>query len=208
MFNVCPKCGDYAEEKLINPAGPFAICPHCQYAHPFLQQPLFIVTGASGTGKTTACLALVPILKECVVMESDILWGLIPPTPEDDYRSCRNAWLRIAKNIGQAGRPVVLCGSAIPEQYEGCPERRYFATLHYLALVCAEDAQVERLKQRPGWRKSGAAETLERMVQFNRWLWEHAATTQPPTTLYDTTNRSISETVEDVARWIRQQLEG
>ena len=206
MFNVCPHCGEYAEEKQIDPAGPFAICPHCHYAHPFLQQPLFIVTGASGAGKSTACLALVPILKECVVMESDMLWGLIPPTPEDNYRSYRNAWLRIAKNIGQSGRPVVLCGSAIPEQYERCAERRYFSTLHYLALVCEEAVLIERLKQRPAWRKSGSTETLERMAQFNRWLREHAFTTQPAMTLYDTTQCSIAETAEDIAQWIRQRL--
>jgi hypothetical protein len=206
MFAICPRCGEYAEEKQIDPAGPFAICPHCQYAHPFLQQPLFIVTGASGAGKSTACLALVPTLKECVVLEADILWGLIPTTPADNYRSYRTAWLRLAKNIGQAGRPVVLCGSSVPEQFESCPERRYFSTLHYLALVCEEDALIERLKARPAWRKSASTEVLERMTQFNRWLWEHAATTEPPMTLYDTTNRSIAETVEEMAHWIRQRL--
>ncbi len=206
MFNVCPRCGEYAEEKQIDPAGPFAICPHCQYAHPFLQQPLFIVTGASGVGKSTVCLLLAPILNKCVIMDSDILWGLSPATPEDNYRSYRNAWLRLAKNIGQAGRPVVLCGSALPEQYEGCPERRYFSTLHYLALICDDDALIERLKQRPAWRASGAPETLERMGQFNRWLKTHAATTQPPIMVYDTTNVSIAETAASIAQWIRQRL--
>jgi broad-specificity NMP kinase len=206
VFNICPQCGEYAEEKQIDPAGPFAICPHCSYAHPFLQQPLFIVTGASGAGKSAVCLALVPILQECVVLDSDILWGIIPATAEDNYRSYRNAWLRLAKNIGQAGRPVVLFGSAIPEQFESCAERRYFSTLHGLALVCEDEALLERLKQRPAWRKSSSAEALEGMVQFNCWLREHAPTTQPPMTLYDTTNRSIPETVGDIARWIRQRL--
>jgi hypothetical protein len=206
MFNVCPQCGEYAEEKQIDPAGPFAICPHCQYAHPFLQQPLFIVTGASGAGKSTACLALASVLRECVVMESDILWGLIPSTPEDNYRSYRNTWLRLAKNIGQAGRPVVLCGSAVPEQYENCPERRYFSMLYYLALVCEDEALTERLKQRPAWRKAGSTETVQRMLQFNCWLKNHADTSQPPIMLYDTTNRSVPETAAFIARWIRERL--
>ncbi len=175
-------------EKQIDSAGPFAICPHCGYAHPFLQQPLFIVTGASGTGKSTACLELAPLLRECVVLESDILWGLIPATPEDNYRSYRNAWLRLAKNIGQAGRPVVLCGSAVPEQFETCPERRYFSTLHYLALVCEDEALAERLKARPGWRESGSAETVQHMAQFNRWFKQHGGVsgtvdTRAPVTL-------------------------
>jgi hypothetical protein len=44
------------------------------------------------------------------------------------------------------------------------------------------------------------------MLAFNRWLKEHAPTTSPPMTLYDTSHRSIPETVDDVAHWIRQLL--
>src|SRR5690348_5629653 len=73
VFNVCPRCGEHSVEKTIDPSGPYAVCPFCHHAHPFLQQPLFIITGPSGVGKTTICLKLVPLLKECVVMESDIL---------------------------------------------------------------------------------------------------------------------------------------
>lgn len=63
-------------------------------------------------------------------------------------------WLRLAKNIGQAGLPIILCGTSLPDQFEACPERRYFATLHYLALVCDEITLKERLRQRPAWRSS------------------------------------------------------
>ncbi len=206
MFNVCPKCGEYHVEKTIDASGPFAICPACGYAHPFLQLPLFIITGASGSGKTTLCLELIPLLPECVILESDILWGLVPATPEDNYRDYRNLWLRLAKNIAQNGRPVVLCGSALPDQFEGCPERRYFSTLHYLALVCDDRLIAERLAQRPQWRQSGSAEVIQGMLQFNQWLKAHASTTHPPMTLYDTSHRPISETARDAAQWIRQRL--
>src|SRR5262249_31384457 len=138
--------------------------------------------------------------------ETDILWGLLPATPEDNYQSYRNAWLRLAKNIGQAGRPVVLFGSALPEQYESCLERRYFSTTQYLALVCDDDALIERLKQRPAWPASATPETLERMGQFNRWLKTHAATTHPPMLLFDTTNASVDDTAAFIAQWIRQRL--
>ena len=206
MFNVCPRCGEYSVEKTIDPHGPHAICSFCQYAHPFLRQPLFIITGASGAGKSTVCLQLVPLLKECVVLESDILWGAVTATAEQDYRDYRNVWLRLAKNIGQAGRPVVLCGTALPAQFEPCPERRYFSTLHYLALVC-DDALLEaRLKARPQWRKSGSDEGVQRMLDFNRWLKEHASVTEPPMTLYDSSGRTIQETTSDAARWIRERL--
>ena len=203
MFNVCPRCGAYTVEKTIDPSGPFAICPFCHYAHPFLQLPLFII---SGTGKSTICLALVPRLQECVVIESDILWGRVPTTPEDNYRDYRNTWLRVAKNISQAGRPVVLGGTALPDQFEDCPERRYFTTLHYLALVCDDDLLAQRLQDRPAWRQSHTAEFVNNMLEFNRWLKEHAPTTNPPMTLYDTSRRSIPAAVDDIAHWIHHRL--
>jgi predicted ABC-type ATPase len=199
VFNVCPQCGEYSVEKTIDPSGPYAICPFCHHAHPFFQQPLFIITGPSGAGKTAVCLELVSCMNECVVMESDILWGT-------DSQNYHEMWLRVAKNIGQAGRSVVLCGTALPEHFEACPERRYFSTLHYLAMVCDDTLLKERLKLRPQWRRSGSAEFIEKMLQFNQWLKVHAATTHPPMTLYDGSNRSIQETVEDVAQWIRERL--
>ena len=55
MFNVCPNCGEYSVEKRIDTSGPYAVCPHCHHAHPFLMQPLFLISGASGTGKTDIC---------------------------------------------------------------------------------------------------------------------------------------------------------
>lgn len=206
MFSVCPQCGEYCVEKTIDPTGPFAICPFCHYAHPFLKQPLFIITGPSGAGKSTVCLELVSLMQECVVLETDILWGLVPATSENNYGDYHNTWLRIAKNIGQAGRPVVLCGTALPEHFESRPERRYFSTLHYLAMVCNDSTLVERLKQRPSWRGSASEDVLQQMVQFNRWLKEHAATTNPAMTLYNSGGRSIQETTQDIAQWIRERL--
>ena len=206
MFNVCPQCGEYSVEKTIDSSGPYAVCPFCHHAHLFLQQPLFIITGASGAGKTTVCLELVSQLRECVVLESDILWGTAPGNAENGYQDYRDMWLRVAKNIGQAGRPVVLCGTALPEQYETCPERRYFSTLYYLAMVCDNALLQERLKLRAAWRRSSSDDVVAHMVQFNRWLKEHAARTNPPMTLYNTSHRSVQESTADVAQWIRERL--
>jgi len=206
MFNICPRCGEYAVEKRIDPPGPFAICPHCDYPHPFRQLPLFIVTGASGTGKSTVCLSLAPLLATCVCLESDILWRPEFATPTDDYRAYRDLWLRVAKNIGQSGRPVVLFGSATPDQFAVCPERRYFTNLHYLAFVCNDATLTARLQARPAWRGSGTPERVAQMVQFNRWLTRHAAETTPAMTLLDTSDLTLDESVERTARWIGERL--
>ena len=130
----------------------------------------------------------------------------VKTSPTEKYSSWNNVCLRIAKNVGQAGRPVVLCGTALPEQFEECLERRYFKTLHYLTLVCNDDVLVERLKRRPEWRQTHSPEVLKKMVQFNRWLKANASLTKLPMTLYDTSQRDIDETIEYVAKRVRERL--
>lgn len=207
MFNVCPGCGIYSVDKAIDPGGPFAVCPHCGHRQRFVRLPLFVVTGASGAGKTATCLGLTSRLAtECVVLESDILWGPEFDTSGDNGRRYRDLWLRMAKNISQAGRPVVLCGTSVPAQFEDSLERRYFAAVHYLALVCDDPALARRLRARPAWRRSSGPEFVERMLQFNRWLKENAAQTVPPMTLLDTTDLAVEDTVERAARWVRGHL--
>lgn len=202
MINVCPGCGAYSVDKEIDPTGPFAICPHCGHRQHFVRLPLFVITGASGAGKTTVCLDLVSRLRsECVVLESDVLWGPEFDTPADQYRRYRDLWLRLAKNISQAGRPVVLCGSAVPEQFESSPERRYFTVVHYLALVCEDAMLARRLRERPSWRQSAAPEFVEKMLAFNRWLKDNRGKTTPPLTLLDTTDLTVAEAVERAAEW-------
>jgi len=63
-----------------------------------------------------------------------------------------------------------LVGSALPEQFENCPERRYFTHIHYLAVVCDDDTLVQRLRARPAWRGSGTAEFIEDMRGFNAYI--------------------------------------
>ncbi len=206
MFNVCPGCGEYSDDKDVIPVPPVAICPHCQYGSQFVMLPLFIVTGASGSGKTTAALKLARQMKDVVVLDQDILWNDSFNTPEDNCKSFRNTWLRMAKNINQAGRPVVLFGSAIPEQFESLNERRYFEKTYYMALYCQSDELVNRLKARPHWRESGSEENLNSMVEFNDWLKENAEKTTPKMTLLDTTATDLSGTIEGIQNWLSDKL--
>jgi shikimate kinase len=211
MFNVCPRCGEYSVEKVVVVTGTraaVALCQQCGHRHAFRRMPLFVVTGASGTGKTTVGLQLVATLPECVVLDSDILWGKAfeDESAAEGPRPYRTIWLRMAKNIGQAGRPVVLLGSALPEQFESSPERRYFEAIHYMTFVCSSEALDSRLSARPRWRGSGTPEVRETMRDFNRWLSENAARTQPRMTVLDTTTISVAETVEAVTRWVREVL--
>ena len=206
MFNVCPNCGALRADKIIVPEGPYAVCPNCQYQHKFVRLPLFVISGASGVGKSTICLALAAKTKDFVVMESDILWQPEFNEPATGYRNYREMWLRVCKNITQVGKSVILCGSGVPAQFEQCVERRYFTAIHYLALVCRDEVLESRLRSRPSWRGSSNEEYIRTHIAFNRWLKENARHTQPPMSLLDTSEISVDETVEAVGNWISDEL--
>jgi len=207
MMNVCFQCGIYHADKIIDPSGPFAICPECGYQHSFLYLPLLVVSGASGTGKSTVCNHLVGRYQESVLLDSDILWRSEFNTPDDHYREYFETWLRVCKNISQSGRPVVLfgAGAGVPENLEGCIERRYFSSIKYLALVCPNEILSERLQQRPEWRGTRDPNYIEDHQRFNRWFMDYNKNgNQPPITIVEAGQTSLEETVKEVEGWIHR----
>jgi hypothetical protein len=205
MVNICVRCGKYAVEKEIRPTGvhqAVAICSHCGNEQPFAYLPLFIVTGASGAGKSSLCLRAAARDRHHLHLETDMLWGALPAAPDDDYVSYHNHWLRVAKNAGQGGRPVVLYGSGNPGQIQACPERRYFSRVHYLALVCTPDELSARLRARPAWRAAGSAQFMEGMLAYNAWFQDQAAQPGSRLDLLDTTGQPLERTLEEVLAWL------
>jgi hypothetical protein len=207
MLNVCLQCGMYRADKIIDPAGPYAICPECGYQHLFVYLPLLIISGASGAGKSTICSQLLGHLKEAVLLDSDILWRPQFNSPETNFRDYFETWLRVCKNIGQSGRPVALFGAGVgvPQNLESCIERRYFSAIHYLALVCSDEALSERLGTRPAWRGSGEQTYIEEHKRFNAWFKNYDAGNQPPIELIDTSRSSLEETADQVQAWIEEK---
>lgn len=108
MMNICYNCGLYRADKLIDPNGPYAVCLECGYKHSFLQLPLLMVCGASGAGKSAVRQHLPGRMSEVVVLEADILWRPEFDRPEEKYRDFHETWLRLCKNISQAGKPILL----------------------------------------------------------------------------------------------------
>ena len=206
MMNVCVKCGAYRADKHIDPSGPFAICPLCGWAHPFRRVPLLMISGASGAGKTTVYQHLLGTVSEAVLLDQDILWRPVFDQPETNYRGFFETWLRLAKNIAQSGKPVVLfgAGAGVVDNIEPCVERRYFGPNHYLNLVCEPEQLKRRLKARPAWRKSSQDDVIDRQVAFNSFLKEQAGT--PSIASLDTTRCSVEETCEQVRDWITMKL--
>ena len=208
MFNVCPHCGQYEVDKTSMAPGLFQ-CRHCQQLIEIKQAPLFVVGGASAAGKSTLCLQATGQLQDVVLLDMDILWHDHFNEPETSYRAFFETWLRMAKNIQQSGRPVVLfgAGACMHENIEPCTERRYFTAVHYLAVTCAGNTLAERLKARPAWRNCSDAAFVEQQLAFNQTLIERAQTEQKyPLTLLDTTNATQQETFAQFKTWLKAGL--
>jgi len=210
MFNVCSQCGAYRVDKPIICLNgkDYALCPECEHAHEFRRLPLFVATGPSGAGKSTCQRLMTALTDRYVILETDILWNEQFDTPEDGFRTYRETWLRMAKNISQSGKPVILCGAAMPDQMELCDERRYFAAIHYLALVCEDADLIRRLRHRPGWRQSSGEAFMDNMLAYNRWLKANAVSLDPEIRLLNTTDVLPHETASGILQWVDQQRHG
>jgi gluconate kinase len=165
--------------------------------------PLFIVTGASGIGKSTLCERLFQNESDYVVLEGDILWDERFNTPETNYKAYRQLWLRLCAAISQSGKPVVLCGCVTPEQLEYLEERQLFTKIYYLALVA--DQQTIEHRMRVG-RQISDEQWLSSSAHFNQWIIDHAAHTEPPMTLLDVSTLTLEEHTKMLHQWIMERL--
>jgi adenylylsulfate kinase-like enzyme len=168
---ICPKCGAYALNNTERKPN-ITKCSACGQSTPANIYPLFIVTGASGSGKSTVVAELRCQLPECVVFDSDLLWSRT-----NEYH---NTWLRIAYSVAQGGRYTVICGTLMPWDLYACEERSLVGTIHFLNLHCSNEVREKRLRSRPAWRQSSNDAYIEEHRRFAQWLLDNAASAYNP----------------------------
>jgi chloramphenicol 3-O-phosphotransferase len=204
VFRICPACGDPTTEGIVELEPRRFVCDVCTTETPIEPlPPVLFLTGASGAGKTTLYEALVGQVDEALLVDQDLLWGLNPAydDPESGYRQFRGLVLHLAERLARNGKPVLIEGSCMPEQYESLGERWYFAHTAYLAIVCSDDELARRLRARSGWRDS--SRRLDEMIEWNRRLREHDFDSDPPIEVLDTTGRTVADCAAEVHSWIR-----
>jgi hypothetical protein len=170
-------------------------CPGCGDTRPLPSLPLFVVTGASGTGKSAIVDGLRRRLPRCEVFETD----LILQVAELGWARWCDTWLLVAYGVALNGRATVLCGSLQPDQLEPLPARPLVGDIHFCNLDCPDDVLAERLRARPAWR--GWNE--QRIAEHQRFAAALRSRIDPT---FDTSAHSVEEVADQVARWISGHL--
>lgn len=171
-------------------------CPRCGDEQHVPDLPLFVVTGASGTGKSAVTSPLRRLLPDCEVFETDALLHVAALGLDAE----RGTWLRLAHDIALNGRVTVLTGSFLPGQLEPLPGRKLVGPIHFCTLDCPDDVIADRLRSRPSWRGTANQTVLAEHQRFAAWLRAHI---RP---CFDTSILSPAETASRIAAWVRQNL--
>jgi hypothetical protein len=123
------------------PDGAGARCPACGDVNPqAVNRPLFVVTGASGSGKTTIFPELLSRMAGwCAVFDVDWLIDPLGRAARDgqvDWTAFRDTWLHVAHCVAQNGLPTLLLAPFIPAHLEDLPGRAWVGDIHFLVLDC------------------------------------------------------------------------
>ncbi|MBD3191250.1 MAG: AAA family ATPase [Candidatus Heimdallarchaeota archaeon] len=206
MFNICLKC----KKKFMDPEIIFVedsfviICPNCGNETEFKKHPLYLILGASGTGKSAICQKIISRFKDYIIMDVDTFWRREFDQPETNFIDFKNYCLKIAKNLSQNGLPVLFFLQGIPEEFENSSERKFFTTIHYLFLVCDDEELARRLRMKfPEGEFTEQREQFEKIIHYNRKLKEIAQLSD--SMLIDTSRFSLDDTIIQIYNWLKSR---
>jgi ribosomal protein S27AE len=95
----CLRCGPGTVMDA-DPSAGRLVCPRCGEQYRLRALPLFVVTGASGAGKTTITEPLRGLLPRCLVFEADTTLHIAAL----GWATWRNTWLQLAHANSPAQR--------------------------------------------------------------------------------------------------------
>lgn len=171
----------------MEPRDGHAVCPECGRLDDAVLGPLFIVTGASCSGKIAVLAPLARKLRgRCITFDADLLLdsaGALNGGQPIIWTAFLDAWLAVAHGVAQSGMPTVLLGPFIPDHLWGLPAHRWTGDIRFFALDCPDDLRRARINARPRWR----SRDTEEQVEFGQWLRRNIPTASTPATGHRTT---------------------
>jgi hypothetical protein len=186
----------------MEPSGGRAVCAECGREDDAVLGPMFIVTGASGSGQTAALAPLARRLRgRCVTFDADLLMdaaGALNGGRPIIWPAFRDDWLAIAHGVAQSGMPTVLLGPFIPDHLRDLPARRWVGDIRFIVLDCPDKLRRARINARPAWR----SRDIDEQVEFGRWLRRNI-----PDRI-DTSSGTPEDTATAITTWIDRHLSG
>ena len=156
-----------------------------------VEGPLFVVVGASGSGKTAVIDVLASRLPDVAAFDGDVLLDYFGSIDQHF-----GGWLTLGWTLARQGKRVAVALSVLPATIDHLPERRLWRQVTYINLDCTDLERTTRLRARPAWRDSSSPETIERMCVFAAALREQASIT------IDTTGRTVDDVADEVTSLI------
>lgn len=159
--------------------------------------PIFLITGASGSGKTTIIPELYKICPEYIVLDLDALQNPLG----QDWNLIKNTWIQVANQLTLNNKVSILCGTFMPEEFTKIDAEGRFIP-YFIGLHCSDEDREKRLKER-GWSE----EFIQEHKQFNSWLVNNADKAfNPNMSLVDTSYMTPDKAATEVKKIINRAL--
>ena len=162
--------------------------------------PIFFISGAFGTGKTTVAPLVAARLPECFVMDADWLINQLSRLAgrelHIDAGTLPDVWLAIAGVAAMGHRSTVIFSPCEPREIENLSSRALVGESHWLLLDCADELIDARLAKRSGWTEELTHESLIDAA--------HLRTLRLPTLHTDKAPPEI--TADEIVAWVRERL--
>ncbi len=197
MVTICPHCRNTQWNKEVSDH--YIICPECGSKWGFIKKPLYVITGCSGVGKTTAAKELQKLTTDYVVLDADLFYNIMPHETEADHFDQIEQIFCLSNNISQSGRAVVWTMAGNIDKLDQVYHARFFSEIRVLALTSGEETLRKRMTDGRGIADEG---WISSSMDYNEFFKTHEKIGEVPFSTINVDERTPEETAKCILEWM------